>query len=137
MRAKSTIKTKSKTKAKAQTIDNYLAALSNEKRAALERVRKTIRAAVPGSEECISYGIPAFRFEGKPFIWFGAAANHCALYGVVGKEFKDELADYDTSGRGTIRFQPDNPLPATLIGKLVKARVARNASKQRHAPDRD
>lgn len=122
------MKPKPKTKAKPKTIDEYLAALSDEKRDALEWLRKTIRAAVPRAEECISYGIPAFRLDGKPFIWFGAAANHCALYGVVGREFRHELSDYDTSGRGTIRFKPDNPLPATLVRKLVKARVARNAA---------
>ena len=119
---------KSKTKVKPKTVDEYLAALSDEKRAALEKVRKTIRAAVPRAEECISYGIPAFRLDGKPFIWFGAAANHCALYGVVGLEFKDELSDYETSGRGTVRFKPDNPLPATLIRKLVKSRIAKSAA---------
>ena len=119
---------KSKAKAKPKTIDEYLAPLSDEKRQALERLRKIIRAAAPRAEECISYGIPAFRLNGKTFIWFGAAANHCALYGVVGKEFKDELSDYDTSGRGTIRFKPDNPLPAALIRKLVKARIQKNAA---------
>ncbi len=62
---------KSKTKTKAKTIDSYLAALSSEKRAALERLQKTIRAAVPGAEECISYGIPAFRLDRKTFhmVW--------------------------------------------------------------------
>ena len=115
---------------KPTTVDEYLAALSREKRAALETVRKTIRGAAPRAEECISYGLPAFRLDGRPFIWFGAAANHCALYGVVEKAFAAELRDYDTS-KGTIRFQPDNPLPATLIRKLVKSRIAKDAAKLR------
>ena len=112
-----------KTKAKPTTIDEYLAGLSDDKRAALERLRKIIRAAAPRAEEHISYQIPAFRLDGKCLVWFGAAANHCALYGVVEAD-KDVLRDYDTSGKSTIRFQADNPLPATLIRKLVKARIA-------------
>jgi uncharacterized protein YdhG (YjbR/CyaY superfamily) len=118
---------KPKIKAKPETIDEYLAALSDDKRAALERLRKIIRDAVPGAEECISYQLPAFRLDGKVFMWFGAAANHCALYpGTALEAHKDELKDYDTSGKGTIRFQPDNPLPATLVRELVKARIAKN-----------
>jgi uncharacterized protein YdhG (YjbR/CyaY superfamily) len=125
---------KPRIRAKPKTIDAYLAALSNDKRAALERLRKIIRAAAPGAEEGISYQLPAFRLDGKWLVWFGAAANHCAIYGVVGRH-KDELKDYDTSGKGTIRFQPANPLPATLVRKLVKARIAKNAARQRHAVD--
>jgi len=124
---------KPKIKAKPKTIDEYLAALNNDKRAALERLRKTIRAAAPRAEECISYQLPAFRLDGKWLVWFGAAANHCAIYGVV-EAHKDERKDYDTSGKGTIRFQADNPLPATLVRKLVKARIAKNTAQQWHAP---
>lgn len=127
---------RSKTRGAANTTDEYLAALSDDKRAALERLRKIIRAAAPGAEECISYGVPAFRRGGKPFIWIGAAANHCALYGVVGPGFEEELADYDTS-RGTIRFPPDRPLPATLIRKLVKVRIAKNTARQRPSSARE
>jgi uncharacterized protein YdhG (YjbR/CyaY superfamily) len=120
-------------KAKPKTIDEYLAALSDDKRAALERLRKIIRAAAPGAEECISYQLPAFRLGGKWLVWIGAAANHCAIYG-VGRADADELKDYDISGRGTLRFQVDKPLPAPLVRKLVKARVAEIAQ-QRHATD--
>jgi uncharacterized protein YdhG (YjbR/CyaY superfamily) len=121
---------KSRTKAQPKTIDEYLASLSADKRAALERLRKIIRAAAPGAQECISYQIPAFRLDGKGLVWFGAAANHCALYGVVGAN-KGELEDYDTSGKGTIRFRADHPLPASLVRKLVKARIAKNAARKR------
>jgi uncharacterized protein YdhG (YjbR/CyaY superfamily) len=111
-----------------RTIDDYLAGLSADKRAALEKLRRTIRAAMPRAEECISYQLPAFRLDGKVVVWFGAAANHCALYpGGIVDALQDELKDYDTS-KGTIRFQPDKPLPATLVRKLVKARIARNAA---------
>jgi len=118
-----------------RTIDEYLASLSNDKRAALERLRKIIQAAAPGAEECISYQLPAFRLDGRGLVWFGAAANHCAIYGVVGAD-KDELERYDTSGKGTIRFQTDDPLPAHLVRKLVKARIAKIAAQRRRAADR-
>jgi uncharacterized protein YdhG (YjbR/CyaY superfamily) len=112
---------------KVKTIDGYLANLDADKRAALERLRKAIRAAAPKAEECISYGIPAFRLNGM-LVGFGAAAKHCAFYPMSAatvKAHEAELMDFDTS-KGTIRFQPDKPLPATLVRKLVKARMAEN-----------
>jgi uncharacterized protein YdhG (YjbR/CyaY superfamily) len=116
--------------ARPKTIDEYLAVLSDDKRTALERLRKTIRAAAPGAEECISYQLPAFRLKGRLLVWFGATANHCSFYpGAVVESHKDELKDYDTS-KGTIRFHPDNPLPAALVRKLVKARAAQNAARR-------
>jgi uncharacterized protein YdhG (YjbR/CyaY superfamily) len=125
---------KSKSNAKPKTIDEYLATVSDDKRAALERLREIIRAAAPGAEECISYQLPAFRLEGKGLLYFGASANHCALYGVP-DGIEDELESYDTSGRGTIRFEVDKPLPATLVRKLVKARIAEITAQQRPAKD--
>ena len=113
---------------KPKNIDEYLAALSDDKRAALERLRKIIRAAVPKAEECISYQLPAFRLDGKCFVWFGAAAN----YGVLG-DHKDELKDYDTS-KGTIRFQADKAMPAALVRKLIKARIAESVGRSNKAP---
>jgi uncharacterized protein YdhG (YjbR/CyaY superfamily) len=113
---------------KIKTIDDYLAALSDDKRAALEKLRKTIRSAAPKAEECISYQIPAFRLNGM-LVGFGATANHCAFYPMSSSTVaahKDELKDYETS-KGTIRFQPDKPLPSALVRKLVKARIAENA----------
>jgi uncharacterized protein YdhG (YjbR/CyaY superfamily) len=112
-------------KVPARTVDEYLAPLPPEKRAALQRLRRHIKAAAPGAEECISYGIPAFRLDGKLLVHFGAAAKHCAFYpGAVVESNRDELKHYDTS-KGTVRFQPDTPLPAALVRKLVKAQVAR------------
>jgi len=114
--------------ARAKTIDEYLAALSHDRRAALERLRQIIRAAVPRAEECISYQLPAFRLDGRMLVWFGASARHCAFYpGATVGAFKNELKGFDTS-KGTIRFQPDHPLPAILVRKLVKARMTRNAA---------
>jgi uncharacterized protein YdhG (YjbR/CyaY superfamily) len=110
---------------KPQTIDEYLAPLSNEKRAALQKLRRAIQSAAPKAEECISYQVPAFRLGGRMLVAFGAAAKHCAFYpGAYPVEaHKDELTAYDTS-KGTIRFQANRPLPATLVRKLVKAQIA-------------
>lgn len=116
-----------KSRAKPKTIDQYLARLPEEQRAALERLRKTIRRIVPSAEECISYQMPAFRFDGRMLVWFGATAKHCAFYpGGAVEEFQAELRDFRTS-KGTVRFQPDHPIPVALVRKLVKARIARTA----------
>ncbi len=114
---------------KPKTIDDYLAALSADQRAALKRLRKTIRAAAPKAEECISYQVPAFR-QGRMLVGFGAAAKHCSFFLMSSSTlegFQDELEGYDTS-KGTIRFRPNEPLPAALVKKLVKARLAENAA---------
>ena len=111
------------------SIDEYLAGVSDEKRAALQQLRKTILGVIPKAEECISYQMPAFRYEGRVLVYFAAAANHCAFYpGGMVNDFKDELEAYETS-KGTIRFQPERPLPASLVRKIVKARVAQNADR--------
>lgn len=83
-----TIKTKkssSRTKtfardAKFQTPDEYLAAVNETKRAALERLRQTMREAIPQAQKCISYGLPSLRLNGKTIVSYGAAATHCAFY---------------------------------------------------------
>ena len=114
-------------KGKPKTIDDYLAAVSPDKRAALEQLRKSIKAVAPKAEECISYQIPAFRHNGM-LVGFGATANHCSFFLMSSstvEAHKEELKDYDTS-KGTIRFQPDKPLPAALVRKLFKARIAEN-----------
>jgi uncharacterized protein YdhG (YjbR/CyaY superfamily) len=119
--------------ARATTIDEYLAGLDADQRAALEQLRKTIKAVAPKAEECISYGIPAFRLAGRMLVGFGARANHCSFYpwsGATVKAHGKELERYDTSP-GTIRFRTDEPLPAALVRKLVKARIAENAAKRR------
>jgi uncharacterized protein YdhG (YjbR/CyaY superfamily) len=114
------------------TIDEYLAAVSPDKRAALQRLRKIIRDAVPDAQECISYQLPAFRLDGRMLVWFGASTNHCALYpgAFPIAKHREVLARYQTS-KGTIRFDPKKPLPAALVRKLVKTRVAENASRRR------
>ena len=122
--------------ARPQTIDEYLAPLSNEKRAALEKLRRAIKSSAPRAEECISYQIPAFRLDGRLLVGFGAAASHCAFYpgAFPVKAHRDELKAYDTS-KGTIRFRPDSPLPATLVRKLVRTRIAEHAAQRPVARD--
>ena len=115
---------------KPATIDEYLATLSRDKRAALQRVRRIIRGTAPGVEERISYGIPQFRLAGKVLLYIGAAASHCAIYGVT-EPRKGDFKGYDTSGRGTLRFAPERPLPAALVRRLVKARLAKNKRSSR------
>ena len=129
MKPKKTNRGRTATRRKAdkpKTVDAYLAGVSADKRVALETLRKTIKAAAPQAEECISYGLPAFRFKGKLLVVYGAAASHCAFYpGSVVQVLKAELKDYDTS-KGTIRFPADRPLPPALVQKLVKLRIAKN-----------
>jgi uncharacterized protein YdhG (YjbR/CyaY superfamily) len=111
---------------KAKTIDDYLAGLPRDQRTALEGIRKTIRAAVPKGEECISYGVPAFRVGGKVLVGFGAASRHCTFFpmsGTITAAHQAELSGYETS-KGAIRFPAERPLPATLVRKLVGWRLA-------------
>ena len=128
MKSKTTNRKSAAAPAKARqpkTPDDYLAALSADKRAALQALRSAIKIATPKAEECISYGVPAFRLNGKFLLAYGAAKNHCAFYpGSVVQTLADELKNYDTS-RGTIRFPADKPLPRALVRKLVQLRVAK------------
>ncbi len=116
---------------KPKTIDEYLAPLSKEKRAALQKLRRDIKSVAPKAEECISYGVPAFRLDGRMLVAFGAAANHCSFYpGALPIEtHKAALKAYSTS-KGTVRFPADTPLPVTLVRKLVKTRIAEYAGKR-------
>src|SRR6476659_8303093 len=108
---------------KPKTHDDYLAAVTENKRAALQKLRKAIKRAAPKAEECIIYQVPAFRLNGKFLVAYGAATNHCAFYpGSTVKALKKELKRYDTS-KGTIRFSADKPLPAALARKVVRLRI--------------
>lgn len=117
-------------------IDEYLADVSPIQRAALRRLRRAIHAAAPGAEECISYQLAGFRYRGKMLVAMGATEKHCAFYlmsSTIVPAHAAELAKYDTS-KGTIRFEPERPLPATLVKKLVKARIVENGGgKERRA----
>ena len=110
----------------AASVDDYLAKLPADRRAALETLRSQIRAAAPEAIEAISYGLPTFKLNGN-LVHFGAAARHCAFYpGAVIDVFAERLAGFETA-KGTIRFQPNAPLPPDLVEDIVRHRVARNA----------
>jgi 3-methyladenine DNA glycosylase AlkD/uncharacterized protein YdhG (YjbR/CyaY superfamily) len=109
----------------AKDADAYLAKLSVDKRATLEKVRQAIRAAAPHAEEGMSYGMPAF-IEGKPIAGYSASADHCSYFpmsGAITAAFADELTKYEVS-KGGVRFPIGKPPPAALIRKLVNARRA-------------
>lgn len=101
----------------------YMAGLPADQRKALEKLRKQILAAAPGAEEHFGYGLPAFKYNGHPLVYIGAAKNHCALYGSVPSGFKERLKDFKVS-KGTIQFTPGKPLPAALVKDIVKAKCA-------------
>ena len=105
-----------------ESIDAYLAGVPEDQRRALGKLRAQIKAVAPAATETISYGLPTFKLDGRALVYFAAAANHCSLYGLP-TDFA-ELKSYDTS-KGTIRFPADKPLPASLVTKLLKARIAR------------
>ncbi len=110
-----------------QSFGAYLAALPEDQRAALARIRAVVHTTVPGVEEGFAYGLPTFRLHGRALLHIGAAAKHCAIYGAVG-DFAKELAKFDVS-KGTIRFQPDKPLPVALLKRLIRSRVAATAGR--------
>jgi uncharacterized protein YdhG (YjbR/CyaY superfamily) len=108
------------------SVEDYLSQVPEEARAALEKLRKMIRAAAPNTTETISYQMPTFKYQGRPLVGIAAFKNHCSIFpystGVL-HMLKEELQSYDTSGKGTIRFPADKPPPAALVKKLVKARI--------------
>ena len=120
-------------KAAPKNTDEYLAGVPEPARSTLSKVRATIRSVVPPeTTEAISYGMPAFRYNGA-LVAFGAFSNHCSFFpmsAALVEEFKDELKNYETA-KGTIRFSLDKPLPTSLLKKFVKARVAQNEAKQK------
>ena len=119
---------KRKVPSRLQTVDNYLALVPEPARSTLQRMRTAIRSAVPAeTTEAISYGIPAFNYKG-PLVWFAAFSNHCSFFPTASviQAFKDDLKGYKTS-KGTIQFPVDKPLPAALVKKMVKARLAGKA----------
>ena len=111
-------------------IDAYLASVPGDKRVILEDLRRTIRAAAPDAEETISYRMPAFRQDGT-LVYFAAFDDHCSFFPgsvVTQRKFAKELKPF-AAGKGTIHFTPDHPLPAALVTRIVKARVAENEAR--------
>ncbi len=112
--------------AKPTTIDAYLARVPEKQRAALQRLRKTIRSIVPDAEECISYGMPAFRLDGRIIGGFQATAKGCSYYPFSGTTLTTlarEVAKLSRT-KSALHFTPEKPLPATLVRKLIRARRA-------------
>jgi uncharacterized protein YdhG (YjbR/CyaY superfamily) len=110
----------------ARAVDAYLASVPVESRKALEKLRYTIRGAAPGAEEGFSYGLPAFRLDGRPLVCYAAWKAHCSFYPMSAAALRahaEALEGYDLS-KGTVRFSPDTPLPAALVRTLVKERMA-------------
>jgi uncharacterized protein YdhG (YjbR/CyaY superfamily) len=108
----------------AASVEEYLAEVPADQRAALEVLRRQIHAAAPGVVEVMAYGIPGFRLNGRYFLGIGAAKNHCSFYcGTYLRSFDVELAGYSTR-KGTIHFTPDKPIPPKVVKAIVKARVA-------------
>jgi len=109
----------------AEEIDSYLAALDEPKRGTLEELRKSILAVVPEAEQCISYGMPAFKANGKTVAGFAAFKNHLGYLphsGSVLPELADDLAGYEHT-KGSLHFRVDEPLPAALVKKLIATRM--------------
>jgi uncharacterized protein YdhG (YjbR/CyaY superfamily) len=110
---------------KPKNVDEYLAALSDEKRKALEKLRVLIMKAAPQADEGFVYGVPGFRYKGKALVAIAAFKDHCGFYPLspeLIESLSDELEGFSTA-KGTIRFQPDKPLPDKLVVKIVKARI--------------
>jgi uncharacterized protein YdhG (YjbR/CyaY superfamily) len=106
-------------------VRRYLASQPARQRAALRRIRATVRVTAPKAIEHFSYGIPGFRLNERPLVWYAAFKRHVSLYPVtapIRRALGDEIAGYETS-TGTIRLPLDEPLPVTLITKIVKARA--------------
>jgi uncharacterized protein YdhG (YjbR/CyaY superfamily) len=112
----------------------YLAALPGGTRKHLQKLSETIRAAAPGSVESFGYGMPAFALDGKPFVWYAAWKKHSSLYPLsraTARALAAELEGYEISGKGTIRFRLDEPLPTALVRRIVKARLAEVRTKRK------
>ena len=114
----------------AKTVNEYLAALPEAQRAALEKVRRAVREAAPEAEEVISYQMPGYRYHGM-LVYFAAFENHLSFFGAgktLVKTFRRELEPFDVSG-STIHFSVEHPLPAALVKRMVKARMKENEAR--------
>jgi len=110
-------------------IDEYLAGASRKSRDLLQKLRKSIHALVPEVEECISYGLPAFRVGGRVIAGFAATSTGCSYYPFSGRTLETlaaDIASYEQT-KGALHFGPDKPLPVSLVRKLLQARIAEGA----------
>ena len=115
------------------SVEDYLAALPEAPRVALEELRKTIKAAAPEATETISYQMPTFKEHGRVLVSYAAVKGHCSLFPASAKVLEahgEQLKPY-FSGKGTLRFTADKPIPAALAKKIVKTRIEENAELRR------
>lgn len=106
-------------------MDEYLSTINPSQRQALQRIRNTVHELVPEAEEMISYGIPTFKYRGKPLIHFAAFKDHMSVFPTADPMIQvigDQLAEFRTS-KGTLQFTEDNPIPEDLIRKIVETRL--------------
>jgi uncharacterized protein YdhG (YjbR/CyaY superfamily) len=116
-----------------KSVDEYIASQPEAVQRVLKRVRGTIRKAVPGAEEVISYKIPTYKLDGRPVLYFAGWTQHYSLYPStrhVGAAFKDDLAPYEVS-KGTIRFPLSEPVPVKLIERIAKFRAKEVAARKK------
>ncbi len=114
----------------AKSVNDYLAALPAKQRRALASLRRTIKSAAPGATEGISYQIPTYKHQGL-LVSFAAFEHHLSFFGAnadVRRRFAKELEDFEQT-TGTIHFTPERPLPAALVKRIVRARVAENEAR--------
>jgi uncharacterized protein YdhG (YjbR/CyaY superfamily) len=107
------------------SFDDYLASVPERERAELERIRQIVRSAVPGADESMSYGMPAFKYRGHPLLGFRVARNHLSVFPFSPAAIdaaRDRLAGFDLS-KGTVRFTADKPLPDAVLEQLVRHRL--------------
>jgi uncharacterized protein YdhG (YjbR/CyaY superfamily) len=116
-----------------ESVEAYLAALPKASRTALEGLRKTIKAAAPDATESISYQMPGFKDRGRSLVTYAAFKDHCSFFPMstrVIETYRPELEPY-VSGKGTLRFRPEAPIPPALVKKIVRARLEENAARRR------
>lgn len=107
------------------TFDDYLASLPEPQRAELERLRQVVRETVPGVEEGVSYGMPAFRYNQRPLLGFRASKNHLSVFPFSPEAVdaaRGALAGFELS-KGTVRFTPDKPIPDAAVEQLLRHRL--------------
>jgi uncharacterized protein YdhG (YjbR/CyaY superfamily) len=116
-----------------KSVDEYIATHPEDVQAILQRVRRTIRRAVPGAEESISYQIPVYKLDGNRVIYFAGWKRHYSLYPATAhlvEAFKDDLEPYEVD-KGTIRFPLSDPVPVRLIARIAKFRAKEASSGRR------
>lgn len=108
-------------------IDTYIGQFPSEVQTILRHIRKLIQDAAPEAEELFSYGMPAYKQNKKPLVYFAAFKNHIGFYATPSghSEFQDELSKYK-QGKGSVQFPLDKPIPYALIERMVKFRVKEN-----------